>query len=133
MTAEGDERRRGHQGRRDERVTSAIDFHRKWIGQRSRPAAARSAPRGTAEGRPENAVEILTANRVGTVARAVPPKDVFHLVLQPQFLLLEADFFELFGFREVVAGRETVELFVEVMMLGRQLAELLIALQQLTL
>ena len=49
--------------------------------------------------------------------------DALHLILQLELLFLEGDFFDLFGFREVLAGSETVNAFVEVVMLSGELAE----------
>jgi hypothetical protein len=61
----------------------------------------------------------------------VPAQNALHLIFEMQLLFLEPDFFELFGFREVVAGRQVVNLLVEIVMLRGELAELLVCLQQL--
>jgi hypothetical protein len=55
------------------------------------------------------------------------------LVLQLELALLQPDFFDLFGFREVVAGGQMVNLLVEGVVLGCELAVLLIGLQKLSL
>src|SRR4051812_41298242 len=66
-------------------------------------------------------------------AAAVMPQHVLHLVLQVELLLLQRYFFELFGFREIRAGRQVVDAFVEIVVFGGELAELVVALQQLSL
>jgi len=48
-------------------------------------------------------------------------QNAFHLILQQEFSLLQPDFFELFGFGEVVAGRQIVYFLVEDVMLVRLL------------
>ena len=57
----------------------------------------------------------------------------FHLILQLELALFQGDFFDLFGFRKVMAGGQIVDLLVEVVMLGGELAKLLIGLQKLSL
>ena len=72
-----------------------------------------------------------------SAVRGVAAQNAFHLIFQLELDLLQSDFFELFGFREVVSscceGGEVVNLFVEVVMTGGKLAVLFVALQQLTL
>jgi hypothetical protein len=63
----------------------------------------------------------------------VPADDVFHLIFQVEFALLEGDFFELFRFREVISSGQTVYFLVEIVMLTGELAVLLIGFQELTL
>src|SRR5918996_370686 len=51
----------------------------------------------------------LTGNLINLAAHGVrgsgvPPQNAFHLIFQVQLTLLEGDFFELFWFREVMAG-----------------------------
>src|SRR3954453_24046113 len=48
----------------------------------------------------------------------VAAQDVLHLILQQELAFLQSDFFELFGFGEIVAGRQVVDLFVEDVMLA---------------
>jgi hypothetical protein len=57
-------------------------------------------------------------------------QDVLHLVFQAELALLQLDFFELFGFRQVRAGGEFVETIVQLVVLQSQLAKLLVGLQQ---
>jgi hypothetical protein len=45
------------------------------------------------------------------------PQHALHLVLQVELALFEGDFFDLFGFREVLAGSEAVDSFVKVVVL----------------
>ena len=47
--------------------------------------------------------------------------------------LLEGDFFDLFGFREVVLGGQFVQAIFELVMLGGEVVEFLVGLQQLVL
>src|SRR5687767_1331776 len=65
---------------------------------------------------------------VGTAA-----ENTLHLVLQLKFALLEGDFFELFGFGEVIPSGQVVQFRVEVVVLGGELTVLLVGLQQLAL
>ena len=69
--------------------------------------------------------------------RGVATQNTFHLILQLELDFLQPDFFELFGFCEVVSSccecGEGVNLFVEIVMTGDQLAVLFAAVQQLTL
>src|SRR5688572_20567757 len=58
------------------------------------------------------------------------PKDVFHLVLQPELLLLDLRFFELFRFGEEVAGQKFVQPFVELVVPGGKVTVFVIRLQQ---
>jgi len=58
------------------------------------------------------------------------PQDVFHPVLELQLLLLEGDFFELFGFGEVGLGGELVQAIFKFVMLRGELVELVVRLQQ---
>ena len=60
-------------------------------------------------------------------------QNIFHLVLELELDLLEPGFFYLFGFREVGASGEVVNLFVEVVMSGGELSVGFVALQQLAL
>ena len=64
-------------------------------------------------------------------------QNAFHLVFQLELDFFQPDFFELFGFCEVVSScclrGEVVNLFVEVVMTGGELAVLFVALQQLSL
>src|SRR5919198_4633877 len=60
----------------------------------------------------------------------VTPQDVFHPVFQLQLTLLEIDFFELFGFGEVMLGGQLMQAIVERVMLSDQLAEFLIGAKQ---
>ena len=69
----------------------------------------------------------------GAGAVAVPAQNRLHLILEIQLPLLEGDFFELFGFGEVMAVGQVVNLFAEVVMLRGQSAVLLVALQQFAL
>jgi len=60
---------------------------------------------------------------------AVASHDVFHAILELELLLLEGDFFNLFGFREVVLGGEFVQAIFELVMLDREGVELLVGSQ----
>src|SRR2546423_10809044 len=53
-----------------------------------------------------------------------------HLILQMQLLFLEGCFFELFRLGQIRAGCQVVNLLVEIVVLRRELAELVVALQQ---
>jgi hypothetical protein len=64
---------------------------------------------------------------------AVLAQEAFHLIFEVEFLLFQGEFFDLLGFREVVAICVVVEPFVEIVMLGGELAILLVALQEFTL
>jgi hypothetical protein len=61
---------------------------------------------------------------------SVAPEDVLHPVLELQLALLQGDFFDLFGLREVVLVVELVQATVEFVMLGGELVKLLVRLQQ---
>jgi hypothetical protein len=63
----------------------------------------------------------------------VASKDAFHLILQLEFLFFEGDFFDLFGLGEVVPLGVIVKSFVEIVMLGGELSELRIRLQEFSL
>src|SRR5215218_5564936 len=73
------------------------------------------------------------ANQRSGFSGAVLADDALHLILELEFPLLEGDFFELFWFREVVPGGQSVQFLVEIVVLCRELAVLLVGLQQLTL
>jgi hypothetical protein len=60
-------------------------------------------------------------------------QDALHLVFQVQFFFFQRDFFDVFGGGEVGAFRVVVEPFVEIVVPGGELAELLVALQELPL
>jgi hypothetical protein len=60
----------------------------------------------------------------------VAPEDVLHPVLELQLALLQGDFFDLFGLGEVLLVVELVQAIVEFVMLGGELVELLVRLQQ---
>jgi hypothetical protein len=65
-----------------------------------------------------NAVVRSAMRGVGrAIVRRMPAQNAFHLILQVEFAFLQPDFFELFGFGEVMAGRQVVDLFVEDVML----------------
>ena len=70
---------------------------------------------------------VCASDSVGAAAQ-----DHLHLILQLELTLFQGDFFDLFGFRKV-AGGHVVDLLVEVVMLGCELAILLIGLQKLSL
>src|SRR5262245_16936294 len=70
---------------------------------------------------------------VRRLGRAVMPQHAFHLILELELAFLQGDFFELFGFREVLSGGETMNPFIQVVMLSGESAELVVALQQLLL
>jgi len=54
----------------------------------------------------------------------------FHLIFDLEFAFLEFDFFELLGVREVVLGFELVQAIVECVVLGGQLSEFLVGLDE---
>jgi hypothetical protein len=58
------------------------------------------------------------------------PDDVFHPVLQPELLLLDLGFFELFRLCEEVARREFVQAFVQLVVPGSKVTVFVIRLQQ---
>src|SRR5690606_14030598 len=60
----------------------------------------------------------------------IPAQDVLHPVLQPQLLLLDLDFFELFLLAEEMAGCELVQAPIEFLMPAGQIAEFVIRGQQ---
>src|SRR5687767_8685046 len=66
----------------------------------------------------------------GRVAE-VAAQGVFNLILQPEFAFLERDFFDLFGSAEEGLTGEMPDALVEVVMLGDQLPECRVVLQQL--
>src|SRR5436190_14402924 len=70
-----------------------------------------------------------SASRVRRLDQAMA-ENALHLVLQIQFLFLEGNFFELFRLGQVWAGRQVVNLLVQIVMLRCQLTELVVALQQ---
>src|SRR5258708_23598627 len=59
------------------------------------------------------------------------PQDVFHAVLDLELTFLKGDFFDLFGFGEVVLGGQLVESIFEFVVLDGQLREFRVRLQQL--
>jgi hypothetical protein len=61
------------------------------------------------------------------------PHDVFHAVFELQLSFFEGDFFDLFGFREVMLGGEFVQAIFKFVMLGREVVKLLVGLQQQSL
>jgi hypothetical protein len=63
-------------------------------------------------------------------AAPVTPQDVLHAVLQLELPLLQVRFFELFRLGEVMLLGEFVESIFELAMLGGELVELLVGLQQ---
>ncbi len=58
-------------------------------------------------------------------------QDVFHPIFQLKLSFLEGDFFELFGFGEVMLGGQFVQPIFKFVMLGGELVKLLVRLQQL--
>src|SRR5262249_15878909 len=116
------EHRRRHQRPGDERSARLVDLHGNKKGRPSRG--------------PASELELYMAStrrRERRFRRAVLPHDHFHLILELELALLEGDFFELFGFRKVLAGCEAVDPLIQVVMLSGELAELVVALQQLLL
>ena len=53
-------------------------------------------------------------------------QDHFHSILQRELAFLKGDFFDLFGFREVMLGGELLESIFELVMLGGELVEFLV-------
>src|SRR5262249_53365413 len=68
--------------------------------------------------------------RAASVLLPPPTDDVFHPILQLQLALFQGDFFDLFGFREVMFCVEFVQATFEFVMLGGELMKLLVRLQQ---
>jgi hypothetical protein len=60
------------------------------------------------------------------VSRRVAARDLFHLIFDCEFALLEGDFFELFGVGEVVALGELVEAVVQFVVSFDELAVLIV-------
>src|SRR5262245_16315830 len=58
-------------------------------------------------------------------------EDVLHLVFQLELPLLEGDFFELFGFGEVMLGGQFMQAIFKFVMLHSELLEFRVRLQQL--
>ena len=68
--------------------------------------------------------------RTAAAVLTMTPEDVLHAVCELQLPFLQGDFFELFGFGKVMLGGEFVEPTFEFVMLGSELVELLVGLQQ---
>src|SRR5206468_4755828 len=78
-------------------------------------AAAATTRAPTMKGTPAGSMRVRSAPRVrpcrerrGRLGLPVPPQDVLHAVLQLQLSFFQGDFFDLFGFREVMLGGELV-------------------------
>src|SRR5262245_13499970 len=67
------------------------------------------------------------------VCLTMTAQDVFHPVFQLQLALLEGDFFELFGFGEVMLGSQFVQAIFQFVMLGREIMKFLVGPHQLFL
>jgi hypothetical protein len=71
-------------------------------------------------------------NRVDS-GLSMTPEDVLHAIFDLQLAFLERGFFELFGFRKVLFGGELAQSIFELVMLGKEVVEFFIRLQQLIL
>jgi hypothetical protein len=63
----------------------------------------------------------------------MPPEDVLHPVFYLELALLESDFFDLFGFREVMLGGQLVQSVFKFVVFGKEGVEFFVGLQQLIL
>jgi hypothetical protein len=85
---------------------------------------------GRARGRRARAAFVDLAVGMGLTMAS---HDVFHAILELELLFLEGDFFNLFGFGEVMLGGKFVQAIFELVMLVREGVEFLVGAQQLSL
>src|SRR5262245_44314749 len=80
-----------------------------FMGDGGQKSEGRIRPRlRGASGRRNCLLSMGSAPHHRRLARTAAADDVFHLILQVQIAYLEVDFFELFGFREVVSSGQAV-------------------------
>src|SRR3954466_3402880 len=93
-----------------------------FMGQKKRPGWSAGRPNSTSD------LDMGSRQRGSQSMMGVVPEHALHLVFQGELLLLEDGFFELFRLREEWSTSEVVDTFVEVVVLGGELAELVAAL-----
>ena len=121
-------------------IPCAIDLHTGRMPYKKKRASGRSVRWGKARsggwpsaGKWTQGERQCCAAWAGSASLGASSQDVLHLVFQVQFLFFQGDFFDVFGVGEVGAFRVVVKPFVEIVVPGGELAELLVALQEFPL